>query len=596
MHYSRRILSYFAIITLIIFGFQIGNISSAPAVRAAGACDPTKYNVSGWMWSDGAGWISLNCDNAQAPSSQDYGIKQDAQGFWSGRAWSDYMGWLTMDEPTNGCPQDSAGFLPAGGTAEVACRTKLRKASTTWNNAELVGYAKIEGGAGYGGLYDPSQPNGGKGAGWISWNCRNDHNFLIPGVQVNPNCATGASTYGPKLGTVTLGSAAALTGFGWGGLNWGWIDASRASVTIDPNVLDLILTPNASTVSTPYNVTLTWKTTTTPYGFSPAKCTAEARDVTVAGSPVAITAAGWTGNTNLLPPSVAPAADQTQTTTVPADKVEYRITCTRASDNSPVYSNWAPVQRHIIPVTLDWACYDNSPTNPTAKATWQYTGTASTCKLFKDGVQYATGLGLNDAKAPIAESGNFEVRCYNGSGTQVATSNTVTIDTPSCATQPPCSADTPYATDGACYCMHHDTDALCTTTVVGVSNACNIGATPLSQSLTWNAGGGGATTCRIFKGTTRIATNLGLDGTQSPLTSGAYSVKCYAANTSPDAPALGTASLTINTNSCATCTASTTYQENRACYCGQHTDDDRCVPIPPPTTPTKPGVTEDKTK
>ncbi len=576
MHYSRRILSYFAIITLIIFGFQIGNISSAPAVRAAGACDPTKYNVSGWMWSDGAGWISLNCSNAEAPSGEDYGIYQDSSGFWTvkdssanptqkARAWSDYLGWLEFDY---GCPQDAQGYLPPGSsTSVVACKTQMYKTGTTWNGAQLVGYAHIFGGSGYGGLYDPSQPNGGKGAGWISWNCRNDHNFLIPGVQVNPSCATGASTYGPKLGTVTLGNPAALTGFGWGGLNWGWIDVSRASVTIDPNVLDLVLTPNASTVSTPYNVTLTWKTTTTPYGFSPAKCTAEARDVTVAGSPVTITAAGWTGNTNLLLPSVAPAADQTQTTTVPADKVEYRITCTRASDNSPVYSNWAPVQRHIIPVTLDWACYDNSPTNPTAKATWQYTGTATTCKLFKDGVQYATGLGLNDAKAPIAESGNFEVRCYNGSGTQVATSNTVTIDTPSC-----------------------------TTTVVGVSNACNIGATPLSQSLTWNAGGGGATTCRIFKGTTRIATNLGLDGTQSPLTSGAYSVKCYAANTSPDAPALGTASLTINTNSCATCTASTTYQENRACYCGQHTDDDRCVPIPPTTTPTKPGVTEDKTK
>ena len=571
MHYSRRILSYFAVVTLIVFGFQIGNISSAPSAKAAGSCDPTKYNVSGWMWSDGAGWISLNCSNTQAPSSQDYGVKQDAQGFWSGKAWSDYMGWLTMDEPSNGCPQDSAGFLPAGGTAEVACRTKVRKSGTTWNNAELVGYAKIDGGAGYGGLYDSGQPNGGKGAGWISWNCRNDHNFLIPGVQVNPNCATGTSTYGPKFGSVTLGSPAALTGFGWGGLNWGWIDASRASVTIDPNVLDLVLTPNASTVSTPYNVTLTWKTTTTPYGFSPAKCTAEARDVSIPGSPVTITAPGWTGNTNLLPPSIAPAADQTQTTTVPADKVEYRITCTRASDNSPVYSNWAPVQRHIIPVTLDWACYDNSPTNPTAKATWQYTGAATTCKLFKDGAVYATSLGLNDAKAPIAESGNFEVRCYNTSGTQVATSNTVTIDTPSCATEPPTS--------------------------IAVGSSCNIPATnPLTQRISWRAGGGTATTCRVFRGTTRISTgNLGLTDTYSPVSSGSYKVQCYSSTTSPDTPALASASIAINTNACVTCTPTTTFEESKPCYCSYNPDDPRCVDIPP-STPTKPGVTEDKTK
>jgi hypothetical protein len=599
MHYSRRILSYFAIVTLIVLGFQIGNISTSPSAQAAGSCDPTKYNISGWMWSDGAGWISLNCDNLEAPSGQDYGVKQDDSGFWTGRAWSDYMGWLIMDDTANGgCPQDSAGYLPTGGsTAEVACRTKIRKSGTTWNNAELTGYARIYGGAGYGGLYDTTQPNGGKGAGWISWNCRNDHNFLVPGVQVNSNCATGSSTYGPKLGAVTLGTAEALSGFGWGGLNWGWIDASRASVTIDPNVLDLILTPNASTVSTPYNVTLTWRTTTTPYGFSPAKCTAEARDIT-SGSPVAIVATGWTGNTNLLPPSIAPAIDQSQTTTVPAANMEYRITCTRASDNSPVYSNWAPVQRHVIPITLQTACYDTSATNPSAKATWQYTGAATTCKLFKDGVQYATNLGLNDSKAPITDSGTYEVRCYDGSGTQVATSNPDTIDVPSCAIPDPevCDTETPYATDSACYCMHHGTDALCTTTVVGVTNACNIGATPASQNISWIAGGGTATTCRLFKGTTRIVTNLGLSGTQSPLSSGVYKVQCYESNTSPDSPALASASVTVNTASCVTCTAATTYQENRACFCGQHPTDDKCVPIPPTTTPTKPGVTEDKTK
>jgi hypothetical protein len=606
MHYSRRILSYFAVITLTIFGFQVGNISTSPAVHASappgpGVCDGTKYNVSGWMWSSGAGWISLNCSNSPGTSGRDFGINQDPQGFWTGWAWSDYMGWLDMaDTDHSGCPQDSAGYLPVGSsTPEVACRTKIRKSGTTWNNAELTGYARIYGGSTYGGLYDSTVVGGGKGAGWISWNCRNDHNFLVPGVQVENHCTTGTSTYGPKLGTVTLGTAEALTGFGWGGLNWGWIDVSRASVTIDPNILDLTLTPNASTVSTPYNVTLTWKTTTTPYGFSPAKCTAEARDVT-SGSPVAITAAGWTGNANLLPPSVAPAAEQSQTTTVPAQKVEYRITCTRASDNSPVYSNWAPVQRHVIPVTLETACYSNDETNPTGKATWQYTGTASSCKLFKDGVVYASNLGLNDSKAPITDSGTFEVRCYDASGTQVATSNADTLDVPSCAIPVErCDETTPYATDADCYCINHGTDPLCTTTVVGVSPAaCNIPATnPLSQKITWQAGGGTATTCRVFKGATRIATNLGLSGTQSPLSNGVYSVKCYASNASPDTPALAVSSnVTVNTTACVTCTADTTYTENRACFCGQHPTDDKCVPVPPTTTPTKPGVTEDKTK
>lgn len=83
------------------------------------------YNIKGWAWSDGIGWISFNSENCdtnwngimdvgdipppQCPSLgttiPQYGAHLDLGTFvLSGYAWSEHIGWITFDKSVAGIP------------------------------------------------------------------------------------------------------------------------------------------------------------------------------------------------------------------------------------------------------------------------------------------------------------------------------------------------------------------------------------------------------------------------------------------------------------------------------------------------------------
>lgn len=106
---------------------NIGWISMSNAgVPPAGTCDASPKNTCLWAWNDNIGWITHN--SVDNPSSPKYGMHIDAStGEVSGYIWSDVAGWINLDPvaPYPASPTNAVQFDP--------------------NTRQLSGWAKIEG-------------------------------------------------------------------------------------------------------------------------------------------------------------------------------------------------------------------------------------------------------------------------------------------------------------------------------------------------------------------------------------------------------------------------------------------------------------------
>jgi len=74
------------------------------------------HNITGWMYSEYIGWISLNCLNDHDPNSDGIQVSQynygvdinwtagESVGYLSGWAWSPNIGWISFDRSVTGDP------------------------------------------------------------------------------------------------------------------------------------------------------------------------------------------------------------------------------------------------------------------------------------------------------------------------------------------------------------------------------------------------------------------------------------------------------------------------------------------------------------
>jgi hypothetical protein len=104
--------------------------------------------MTGWIWSENAGWISLSCANASTCATASYGVTNDGCGALSGRAWSENAGWIDFapatcgGDPTCGVKigpttgifggrawSENAGWITFSATAPVAYQV-----ATSWRS------------------------------------------------------------------------------------------------------------------------------------------------------------------------------------------------------------------------------------------------------------------------------------------------------------------------------------------------------------------------------------------------------------------------------------------------------------------------------
>lgn len=66
--------------------------------------------VTGWIWSETIGWISLSCENTQSCADVDYAVVHDGMGHLSGLAWSENAGWVSFScRNTSSCSRVDYG-------------------------------------------------------------------------------------------------------------------------------------------------------------------------------------------------------------------------------------------------------------------------------------------------------------------------------------------------------------------------------------------------------------------------------------------------------------------------------------------------------
>jgi hypothetical protein len=85
------------------------------------------WRVTGWMWGENLGWISLSCENTSSCGTETYGVYNDGAGHLSGTAWSENGGWIDF-APANG----------AGVTVDID--TGVMTGAAWWENGGWISF------------------------------------------------------------------------------------------------------------------------------------------------------------------------------------------------------------------------------------------------------------------------------------------------------------------------------------------------------------------------------------------------------------------------------------------------------------------------
>ncbi len=191
-----KMLRSLTLIAASVFIFAFAAFAFAGNASAAG-------NVTGFAWSDSAGWISMSCDNSaltdgnaipNSCSTVDYGVTLDpATGAMSGYAWSTNMGWMKFD-PSGTTPTYTANRL---GNARVL-------GVTTAGVRPTVGWARFC--SSFNQSTMPDNCTGGNtittsNGAWNGW------------VAMSGDGSDGNPAYGVTYDNVTGN----FNGFAWGG-------------------------------------------------------------------------------------------------------------------------------------------------------------------------------------------------------------------------------------------------------------------------------------------------------------------------------------------------------------------------------------------
>jgi hypothetical protein len=62
--------------------------------------------LTGWIWCENIGWVSLHCENTASCETVEYGVEQEGGGPLSGFAFSENAGWINFNPETAGVSID----------------------------------------------------------------------------------------------------------------------------------------------------------------------------------------------------------------------------------------------------------------------------------------------------------------------------------------------------------------------------------------------------------------------------------------------------------------------------------------------------------
>jgi hypothetical protein len=78
------------------YGENIGWLNAEPGGDEGYGVEVLGNNLTGWLWAENIGWVSLSCENTGSCAAADYGVQNDGIGNLTGYAWSENAGWISF--------------------------------------------------------------------------------------------------------------------------------------------------------------------------------------------------------------------------------------------------------------------------------------------------------------------------------------------------------------------------------------------------------------------------------------------------------------------------------------------------------------------
>lgn len=73
-----------------------GWMNAEPSGDGGPGLEVGDFTLTGWMWGENTGWISLSCQNTVSCGAVNYGVTNNGDGILSGSAWSEKEGWVSF--------------------------------------------------------------------------------------------------------------------------------------------------------------------------------------------------------------------------------------------------------------------------------------------------------------------------------------------------------------------------------------------------------------------------------------------------------------------------------------------------------------------
>ena len=89
------------------YGENVGWLNFEPNTGDGAQVESDK--LTGWVWAENIGWVSLSCENTASCPTVNYGVANDGSGNLSGYAWAENVGWINFDPTYGGVTIDSQG-------------------------------------------------------------------------------------------------------------------------------------------------------------------------------------------------------------------------------------------------------------------------------------------------------------------------------------------------------------------------------------------------------------------------------------------------------------------------------------------------------
>ncbi len=89
------------------YGENVGWVNAEPLGDGGPGLTVLADRLTGWLWTENVGWISLSCENTGSCGEAAYGVTHDGSGRLDGYGYAENVGWVAFSCQTQGSCDDT---------------------------------------------------------------------------------------------------------------------------------------------------------------------------------------------------------------------------------------------------------------------------------------------------------------------------------------------------------------------------------------------------------------------------------------------------------------------------------------------------------